>query len=92
MKIVNGEKIDRVFLVKNYEVKNKKNGGNYLDLTLLDKDNCIKGKLWSIHSNLIDDLSAKIYEFNSATENIDPGTFSQKVFALGNIQVYKPDI
>lgn len=48
MKIVNGEKIDRVFLVKNYEVKSKKNGGNYLDLTLLDKDNCIKGKLWSI--------------------------------------------
>lgn len=32
MKIVNGEKIDRVFLIKNYEVKSKKNGGNYLDL------------------------------------------------------------
>ena len=42
--------------------------------------------------NLIDDLSAKIYEFKSAAENIDPGTFSQKVFALGNIPVYKPDI
>lgn len=24
MKIVNGEKIDRVFLIKNYEVKSKK--------------------------------------------------------------------
>ena len=32
-------KIDRVFLIKNYEVKSKKNGGNYLDMTLLDKDN-----------------------------------------------------
>lgn len=50
MKITNGEKIDRVFIIKNYEVKNKKNGGNYLDLTLLDKDNSLKGKLWSIHS------------------------------------------
>lgn len=26
MKIVNGEKIDRVFLIKNYEVKSKKTG------------------------------------------------------------------
>ena len=48
MKIVNGEKIDRVFLIKSYEIKSKKNGGNYLDMTLLDKDNCIKGKLWSV--------------------------------------------
>ena len=42
MKITNGEKIDRVFLIKNYEVKSKKNGGNYLDLTLLDKDNSLR--------------------------------------------------
>ena len=48
MKIVNGEKIDRAFLIKSYEIKSKKNGGNYLDMTLLDKDNCIKGKLWSV--------------------------------------------
>ena len=42
--------------------------------------------------NLIDELDAKIYEFNEAAENTEPGTFSPKVFALGNIQVYKPNI
>lgn len=42
--------------------------------------------------NLIDELDAKIYEFNEAVENKEPGTFSPKVFALGNIQVYKPNI
>ena len=42
--------------------------------------------------NLIDELDAKIYEFNEAAENTEPGTFSPKVFSLGNIQVYKPNI
>ena len=42
--------------------------------------------------NLIDELDAKIYEFNKAAENTEPGTFSPKVFSLGNIQVYKPNI
>ena len=39
-----------------------------------------------------DELDAKIYEFNEAAENTEPGTFSPKVFSLGNIQVYKPNI
>lgn len=42
--------------------------------------------------NIIDDLDAKIYEFNEVTEDIDSGSFSSKVFALGNIQVYKPAV
>ena len=42
--------------------------------------------------NAIDDLDAKIYEFAEAVKDIDPGSFSTKNFALGNIQVYKTNI
>ncbi len=42
--------------------------------------------------NMIDELDAKIYEFNEAVETIEAGTFSSKVFALGNISVYKPAV
>lgn len=40
--------------------------------------------------SLLDDLDAKIYEFDEALKDTEPGTMSKKVFSLGNIQVYKP--
>lgn len=36
-----------------------------------------------------DVLSAKAFEFNRAIEDIEPGTWSNKVFGLENVQVYK---
>ena len=42
--------------------------------------------------NAIDDLDAKIFEFSEAVKDVDPGSFSAKNFALGNIQVYKTNI
>ena len=42
--------------------------------------------------NMIDDIDAKIFEFSEAVKDVDPGSFSAKNFALGNIQVYKTNI
>jgi len=42
--------------------------------------------------NAIDDLDAKIFEFIEAVKDVDPGSFSAKSFALGNIQVFNPNI
>lgn len=42
--------------------------------------------------NAIDDLDAKTYEFCDAVKDVDPGSFGAKIFALGNIQVFKPNI
>lgn len=37
----------------------------------------------------IDNLDAKMNTFATALENVEPGNFSEKIFSLGNKQVYK---
>lgn len=46
MKLTANENIDRIFLVKKAEVKTTKNGKQYLDLQLVDKENDVSGKMW----------------------------------------------
>lgn len=40
--------------------------------------------------NAIDNIDAKVYMCNEATKSIEPGTFSEKMFGLDNVQIYKP--
>ena len=40
----------------------------------------------------IDNIDAKVYMFNEVTKDMENGTFSQKQFALDNVQVYKHDL
>lgn len=40
--------------------------------------------------NAIDNIDAKVYMCNEATKSIEPGTFSEKMFGLDNVQLYKP--
>ena len=47
MKLTVNESIERIFLVKAAEVKTAKSGSQYLDLHLVDKDNDVKGKVWT---------------------------------------------
>lgn len=42
--------------------------------------------------NYVDNIDAKLYMFNDVTKNIESGTFSQKVFGLDGIQVYKHNL
>ena len=39
----------------------------------------------------IDMMDSKIYQFEKATASVEEGAFSDKVFGLGNIQVYHPE-
>ena len=38
----------------------------------------------------VDDISAKYHEYHDALKPVEPGQFSDPVFALGNIRLYKP--
>ena len=40
--------------------------------------------------SLIDNLDSRIVALDKALENVNPGEFSQKVFALENRSFYKP--
>lgn len=40
----------------------------------------------------IDNIDAKVYMFDEVTKEMEPHTFSQKQFALDNVQVYKHNI
>ena len=40
----------------------------------------------------IDDMDAKSYIYRTTLDKLEPGTFSDKVFALDNVQIYKPNL
>ena len=41
----------------------------------------------------IDELDARIYEMENALRNVEPGAFSERVWALDNRELYKvPDL
>lgn len=40
----------------------------------------------------IDLIDARVFMFNEVTQNVEAGSFSDKVFGLNNIQVYVPNI
>lgn len=40
--------------------------------------------------HMADDLSAKLHVFKDAVKDVEPGAFSDKIFALDGIKVYRP--
>lgn len=40
----------------------------------------------------IDDIDAKIYMVNEVMQSVAPGEFSPKIYGMGNISMYKPNI
>lgn len=48
--------------------------------------------LEAILLNQIDNIDAKVYVCEETLNNMEKGTFSDKIFGLNNIQLYKPDL
>lgn len=40
----------------------------------------------------IDDIDAKIYMVNEVMQSVAPGEFSPKIYGMGNISMYKPNM